>query len=126
MIAQSQAPIFQQLAFKICDDILEQKFQTDGRIPSVRDLAADCEVNPNTVMKSYEWLTNKGIIYNKRGLGYFVSSNAVSLILQLRRQQFTEQYLPVLFRAMNQLSISMEDISELYKEYNETNNNRKI
>lgn len=126
MIAQSQAPIFQQLAFKICDDILDKKFQTDGRIPSVRDLAADCEVNPNTVMKSYEWLTNKGIIYNKRGLGYFVSSNAVSLILQLRRQQFTEQYLPVLFRAMNQLSISMEDISELYKEYNETNNNRKI
>lgn len=121
MIMQSQTPIFQQLAFKICDEILDNKFQTDSRIPSVRELAADCEVNPNTVLKSYEWLTNKGIIYNKRGLGYFVSVKAVGLILELRRQQFTGQYLPVVFRAMNQLSISMEEVSELYEEYNKTN-----
>ncbi len=118
---QSQTPIFQQLAFKICDEILDNKFQTDSRIPSVRELAADCEVNPNTVVKSYEWLTNNGIIYNKRGLGYFVSVEAVGLILELRRQQFTGQYLPVVFRAMNQLSISMEEVSELYEEYNKTN-----
>ena len=121
MIMQSQTPIFQQRAFKICDEILDNKFQTDSRIPSVRELAADCEVNPNTVLKSYEWLTNKGIIYNKRGLGYFVSVKAVGLILELRRQQFTGQYLPVVFRAMNQLSISMEEVSELYEEYNKTN-----
>lgn len=123
---QSQTPIFQQLAFKICDEILDNKFQTDSRIPSVRELAADCEVNPNTVLKSYEWLTNKGIIYNKRGLGYFVSVKAVGLILELRRQQFTGQYLPVVFRAMNQLSISMEEVSELYEEYNKTNKQEKI
>lgn len=123
---QSQTPIFQQLAFKICDEILDNKFQTDSRIPSVRELAADCEVNPNTVLKSYEWLTNKGIIYNKRGLGYFVSVEAVGLILELRRQQFTGQYLPVVFRAMNQLSISMEEVSELYEEYNKTNKQQTI
>lgn len=123
---QSQTPIFQQLAFKICDEILDNKFQTDSRIPSVRELAADCEVNPNTVLKSYEWLTNNGIIYNKRGLGYFVSVKAVGLILELRRQQFTGQYLPVVFRAMNQLSISMEEVSELYEEYNKTNKQEKI
>ncbi len=123
---QSQTPIFQQLAFKICDEILDNKFQTDSRIPSVRELAADCEVNPNTVLKSYEWLTNNGIIYNKRGLGYFVSGEAVGRILELRRQQFTGEYLPVVFRAMNQLSISMEEVSELYEEYNKTNKQEKI
>ena len=123
---QSQTPIFQQLAFKICDEILDNKFQTDSRIPSVRELAADCEVNPNTVLKSYEWLTNNGIIYNKRGLGYFVSGEAVRRILDLRRQQFTGEYLPVVFRAMNQLSISMEEVSELYEEYNKTNKQEKI
>lgn len=123
---QSQTPIFQQLAFKICDEILDNKFQTDSRIPSVRELAADCEVNPNTVLKSYEWLTNKGIIYNKRGLGYFVSGEAVGLILELRRQQFMGQYLPVVFRAMKQLSISMEEVSELYEEYNKTNKQQTI
>lgn len=123
---QSQTPIFQQLAFKICDEILDNKFQTDSRIPSVRELAADCEVNPNTVVKSYEWLTNNGIIYNKRGLGYFVSGESVGRILDLRRQQFTGEYLPVVFRAMNQLSISMEEVSELYEEYNKTNKQEKI
>lgn len=119
MIINTQNAIFQQLAFKLCDDILEGRYETNARIPSVRDLAADCEVNPNTVVKSYDWLSGNGIIYNKRGLGYFVSEDAVERIVDLRKKQFLESYLPILFRAMSQLKISMEQITELYKEYNE-------
>lgn len=119
MIIKTQNAIFQQLALKLCDDILEGRYETNARIPSVRDLAADCEVNPNTVVKSYEWLAGNGIIYNKRGLGYFVSEDAVERIVDLRKKQFLESYLPILFMAMSQLKISMEQITELYKEYNE-------
>ena len=114
---QNQMPIFQQLAFKICDNIVEGRYQVNSRIPSVRELAADCEENPNTVVKSYEWLTNNQIIYNKRGIGYFVSENAVSLILDLRRKQFTEQYLPTIFKAMEQLSMDISQVVELYNQY---------
>lgn len=117
MMIQTQSPIFQQLAFKICDNIVEGRYQVNSRIPSVRELASDCEVNPNTVVKSYEWLTNNQIIYNKRGIGYFVSENAVSLILNLRRKQFTEQYLPTVFKAMEQLSIDINQVVELYNQY---------
>lgn len=117
MMIQTQMPIFQQLAFKICDNIVEGRYQVNSRIPSVRELASDCEVNPNTVVKSYEWLTNNQIIYNKRGIGYFVSENAVSLILDLRRKQFTEQYLPTIFKAMEQLSMDISQVVELYNQY---------
>lgn len=117
MMIQTQIPIFQQLAFKICDNIVEGRYQVNSRIPSVRELASDCEVNPNTVVKSYEWLTNNQIIYNKRGIGYFVSENAVSLILDLRRKQFTEQYLPTIFKAMEQLSMDISQVVELYNQY---------
>ena len=117
MMIQNQMPIFQQLAFKICDNIVEGRYQVNSRIPSVRELAADCEVNPNTVVKSYEWLTNNQIIYNKRGIGYFVSENAVSLILDLRRKQLTEQYLPTSFKAMEQLSMDISQVVELYNQY---------
>ena len=117
MMIQNQMPIFQQLAFKICDNIVEGRYQVNSRIPSVRELAADCEVNPNTVVISYEWLTNNQIIYNKRGIGYFVSENAVSLILDLRRKQFTEQYLPTIFKAMEQLSMDISQVVELYNQY---------
>lgn len=114
---QTQIPIFRQLANKICDDIVREKYRIGDRIPSVRELAVDCEVNPNTVVKSFDWLSQSGIIYNKRGLGYFVSENAKELILQFRRKQFTEQYLPEVFAAMNQLGISAKELDELYQQW---------
>ena len=60
----SNRPIYLQILDAICDQILEGTLQPDGRIPSVRDYGAQLGVNPNTIMRSYEKLTNDGIIYN--------------------------------------------------------------
>lgn len=64
--------IFIQIADRISDRVLSKEYQADGRIPSVRELAVEMEVNPNTVMRSFELLQNNEIIYNKRGIGYFI------------------------------------------------------
>ncbi len=120
MIFNSQGPIFQQLAYKICDDILAGKYAVDERIPSVREMAAAFEVNPNTVVKSFDWLTGNEIIYNKRGMGYYVSKSARRRILFFRRKQFQNEYLPEIFKAMNQLNITIKDMEELYNEYNKS------
>ncbi|MDL2282847.1 GntR family transcriptional regulator, partial [Parabacteroides sp. OttesenSCG-928-G06] len=58
--------IFLQIADRICDRVLSGEYKADQRIPSVRELAIEMEVNPNTVMRSYERLQANRIIYNKR------------------------------------------------------------
>ncbi len=67
--------IYLQIADHIMNRIMDGTFSTDQRVPSVRELAAEMEVNPNTTVRSYEWLEQRGIIFNRRGCGYFVAAN---------------------------------------------------
>ena len=62
-------------------------------------------MNPNTVMRVYEKLTTEGIIYNKRGIGYFVSPEAREKILDTQRQEFLEKEVPAIRRKMNLLGL---------------------
>lgn len=104
----SNRPIYLQILDTICDQILDGKLQADGRILSVREYGARLGVNPNTVMRSYEKLTADGIIYNRRGLGYFVSPEAKSKVLEMRRRQFMEEVVPMIRRQMQQLGLGVE------------------
>lgn len=106
--------IYLQIADYICEQILLEKWPTEERIPSVRDLAALMEVNPNTAMRSYEFLQQKEIIYNKRGIGYFASHQAPERIKSYRKERFLEAELPEFFRTLYLLDISMEEIQERY------------
>ncbi|MFA5541070.1 MAG: GntR family transcriptional regulator [Bacteroidales bacterium] len=114
---QDLNPIYLKLADKICDNILWEKYKANERIPSVRDFAAQHEVNPNTVMRTFDYLQQNEIIYNKRGLGYFVSENATILITEIRKKQFRHDVLPNMFKQMEQLNISIEEIIEEFKQY---------
>lgn len=117
MIVQDLNPIYLKLADKVCDNILCGRYNEDERIPSVRDFAADHEVNPNTVMRAFDWLQQKEIIYNKRGMGYFVSPNAKDLISSVRKEQFKNTVLPSVFKSMLQLNIDIEDVINEYRQY---------
>ena len=77
--------IYLQIADRICDEVLLGQYREEERIPSVREYAAVVEVNANTVMRSYDYLQSQEVIYNKRGIGYFVASGARALILSLRK-----------------------------------------
>ena len=67
------------------------KYKEDERIPSVREYAALVEVNANTVMRSFDYLQSRGIIYKKRGIGYFVSLEAKNVIIKGRKEQFLNE-----------------------------------
>ena len=69
-------PIWRQIYELIATRILSGEWQEAERIVSVRELAAEVGVNPNTVMRSYEKLEGDGIIFNRRGIGFFVSEGA--------------------------------------------------
>ena len=109
--------IYLQIADRICDEILQGQYREEERIPSVREYAATVEVNANTVVRSFDYLQGQDIIYNKRGLGYFVSQGARERILELRKEVFLRDELPEFFRQVKTLGIPMKEIEKMYKEY---------
>jgi len=113
--------IYLQIAAFVCDNILIHKWPAEQKIPSVRDLAVELEVNPNTVMRSYEYLQNQQIVYNKRGLGLFVAPDAYERVKLLRRESFMLQNLPQLFKEMHLLDISIDEIEKKFKEFKNEN-----
>jgi DNA-binding transcriptional regulator YhcF (GntR family) len=115
MTFSNDKAIYIQMADRLCDEILAGTYKDDDRIPSVREYAVMLEVNANTVVKAYDELSRANIIYNKRGLGYFVTPGAKKQILKERKQEFMKERLPELFRQMRLLDITMEDIAEAYK-----------
>lgn len=107
-------PIYLQIAELICSQILSGEYAEDCRLPSVREYAMQVEVNVNTLVRSYDWLSQREIIYNRRGLGYFVSPGAAERVARQRRQDFFDQTLPEVFRTMQTLSISLEEVAARY------------
>lgn len=112
----SQA-IYLQIADLFCENILLGKWAPGDRIPSVREMAVDIEVNPNTVMRTFTYLQDKGIIYNKRGIGYFVSDDGFEKTRDLRKEEFVENELPKFFRAMELLRLTMDDMKVYYQQH---------
>ena len=104
----SNKSIYLQICDAICEQILSGTLRADERIPSVREYGAEIGVNPNTVMRSYEKLTGEGIIYNRRGIGYFISADAKEIVLEAQRKDFLENELPEFVRKMTLLGISEE------------------
>ena len=110
-------PIYLQIADRIMEEILQDIHPEEERIPSVREYAAIVEVNANTVVRAYDFLQSQEIIFNKRGIGYFVSKGGKKSILKLRRKTFLNEDVPELFRQMELLQISSTDIKALYDAY---------
>lgn len=114
---ESTRAIYLQIADRICDAIMRGDYDADGRLPSVRDYAAEAEVNANTVMRSYDRLAQQGLIYNKRGIGFFVSPEARLRIIGERGDDLMQNRMPALFDLMMHLGISPEALADAYAEY---------
>lgn len=106
-----------QIADYFYGNILLEKWKVDEKVPSVRQLAVDLEVNPNTVMRTYTHLQDKNIIYNQRGIGFFVSNEAQSIVKDLVKEQFTTDELPEIFKTMEMLGMDMQEISDYYNNW---------
>lgn len=111
---KSEKPIYQQIVDYVCDNIAGGRWPEQERIPSVRDLAAQLQVNPNTAMRAYERLQMGEIITNSRGIGYFVSKGAKQRVVNLKRAEFFEVTLPGVFDTMDTLNISIEEVDAEY------------
>jgi len=96
-------PIYLQIADAVCTRVLQGELKADDRIASVREYGAELGVNPNTMARSYEKLTADGVIYNKRGIGYFIAPGAREIILEKQRAEFLEKEVPAIKERMQLL-----------------------
>lgn len=113
---ESQA-IYQQVADHVCEMILRGAWPEGERIPSVRELAMELQVNPNTVNKGYAYLQDRDLIHNQRGIGYFVSESAVERTRELKREEFFSHELPHVFRTMHLLGVTEDELVRRYHDY---------
>jgi DNA-binding transcriptional regulator YhcF (GntR family) len=109
--------IYIQIAEYVCEQILLKKWKLCDKIISIRDLAVKMEVNPNTVQRAYDFLQQRDIITNKRGIGYFIEADAMDKILNFRREQFIENELPVFMRSIFLLKIDFKEIKVLFDQF---------
>lgn len=118
---QDKQAIYLQIADYICEKILRKVWNDNDKIPSVRELAVNIEVNPNTVIRAYTFLEDQAIIFKQRGVGYFISQDAYNKTLRLKKEVFLKQDLPFLFNALELLKIDFSELQSLLVAYQRQN-----
>lgn len=106
-------PIYLQNVDLMQENILRGEWREEERIPSVREMGAMVGVNPNTIVRSYQLLESQDIIYNKRGLGYFVKEGAVERIKESVKREFIANELPQFKAKARMLGITNEELMDL-------------
>lgn len=108
-------PIFQQIAERICADILEGAYPEETQVPSTNEFAAFYRINPATAGKGVNRLVDQGILYKRRGVGMFVAAGARGRLLEQRRRQFTGRYVRPLVTEARSLRLPPEDVLEIVR-----------
>jgi DNA-binding transcriptional regulator YhcF (GntR family) len=110
----SNRAIYLQIGDFICEQILRKNWQSGDKIPSVREMAIQIEVNPNTVMRSYTYLQKLGIIYNQRGIGFFVDPQGYHKTILQKKEEFMQNEVPRFHKLMQLLGIDVHQLHEIF------------
>ena len=116
MVYQNEKAIYIKIAERICDDILSGRCAEGSRVPSVRELAATYEVNPNTAMRAIETLQRDEVVYQQRGIGVFVAEGARRKILAARKKDFLRHDMPEFLRRLRLLGMTVEDVVRAWED----------
>ncbi len=110
-------PIYLQIVDFFYENILKKRWNGDERIPSVREMAMMVEVNPNTAIRAFNYLQDLEVIYNKRGIGYFISPDGYDKVLAIKKKEFINETLPDVFKKMKLLNITFEEVESSFDNY---------
>lgn len=117
--------IYLQIADYVCNKILLRQWLPEEKIPSVRELAVQISVNPNTVARGYEFLKNNGIIIDKRGIGYFVEKRGLEQAKKFRQEDFFQNELSVFFNTLYTLGIELNDLHQKFEDFKQQINQKE-
>ncbi len=119
---KSTKGIFLQIADVLCKQVLDGKLKAGDKVPSVRELAVELEVNRNTVMRSYSYLQEKNIFENRRGVGFFIANTALQVIKDEERQIFFQEALPEIIEKIELLKLNSSDLKLLLQTIKKNDN----
>jgi GntR family transcriptional regulator len=103
-------PIYRQLRDRMVALILEGALKEGDPLPSVRMVAADCRLNPLTVLKAYQQLVEERLVEKRRGRGMYISAGARRLLLAGERERFLRQEWPQILAAIHRLGFSAQEL----------------
>ena len=109
-------PLFLQIAEQIEDSILDGSLEEESQAPSTNELAGFYRINPATAAKGVAMLTDKGVLYKRRGIGMFVATGAKDLLLGERRAAFADRYIDPLLTEARTLGLGTDDLAALLRE----------
>jgi GntR family transcriptional regulator len=109
-------PIYRQLRDRIVAMILDGVLREGDPLPSVRNVAAEYRVNPLTVLKAYQALTDEQLVEKRRGLGMFINTGARALLLKAERERFLKEEWPVIAATIQRLGLAPEELLKSVKE----------
>lgn len=107
-------PIYLQLMERIQHDIISGVYKPGDKIPSVRDLALDAAVNPNTMQKALSELERSGLLYSQRTSGRFITEDKA--LLKKMKQELAADHIQQFFTQMRQLGFSDSETLEMIQE----------
>lgn len=103
-----QQPIFKQLKEKVIELIIDGEVNEGEAVPSVRQVAADYQINPLTVSKAYQELVDESILVKRRGLGMFVTVSAREKLLDSEKSHFLTIEWPKIVQRIERLGFSLQ------------------
>lgn len=106
-------PIYQQIISIIEDDILNGTYQTDSIIISTTQISKIYSINPTTAVKAISILTDRGILYKKRGIGMAVTEQAKDIILSERQELFFNKQVNDFISAAEKLGINRKKLADI-------------
>ncbi len=115
---QDHLPIYAQLMDTLKRRIITGRYLPGEKLPSVRELAAEAGINPNTVQRAFSELEREGLIYTQRATGKYVTENEADI--KSARQSLAKTQVADFLRAMQSLGFSVGDVIVLLQSFNES------
>ncbi len=106
------APIYRQLRDRVVAMILDGVLKQGDALPSVRQVAADFQLNPITVSKAYQELVDEQLVEKRRGLGMYVSEGAHKALLQSEREHFLREEWPMLYARLKRMGLDLRTLMD--------------
>jgi GntR family transcriptional regulator len=109
-------PIYIQIMERINKKIVRNEWKAGDKLPSVREMAVETGVNPNTIQRTYSELERMGVVETRRGQGTFVTENAE--VIERLREQLKRDIVADFIRNMTELGFTLDDMIASLKNYN--------
>ncbi|HVQ33606.1 MAG TPA: GntR family transcriptional regulator [Lysobacter sp.] len=106
------APIYRQLKDRVVAMLLDGILKPGDALPSVRQVAAEYQLNPITVSRAYQELADEAIVEKRRGLGMYVTEGASEKLLTSERERFLREEWPLVLERIQRLGLSLDRLMQ--------------